>query len=49
MRLKIVIENITNLTSNIRKTGPSLLNVEIVDDVNKTTFYKTTILDQGPY
>ena len=38
MRLKIVNENITNLTLNIRKTGPSLLkllNLEIVDDVNK--------------
>ena len=38
MRLKIVNENITNLTLNIRKTGPSLLNLlnlEIGDDVNK--------------
>ena len=38
MRLKIVNENITNLTLNIRKSAPSLLkllNLEIVDDVNK--------------
>ena len=36
--IKIMSKNIPNLTLNIRKSGPSLLkllNLEIVDDVNK--------------
>ena len=38
MRIGIVSKNFTNLTLKIRKSGPNLLkllNLEIVDDVNK--------------
>ena len=47
MRLKSVNKNITNLTLKIRKSGPSLLkllNLEIVDDVNKNKVLKDNSL-----